>query len=133
VAIADVHIDETNADPVFELVAWNLLSCTNTRFALACSIDGTLPNTPYLFLFSDLEEPPVRQLSYALTKTALRISNLIPSYESKVQNLILDYLGRVQDAFIDTIAMEGLYPFDFVSCPRCKRPAFRGSGSHWLL
>ena len=39
-AIADLHIDQANVESVFDVVAQNLLSCSNTRFALACSIDG---------------------------------------------------------------------------------------------
>src|SRR5579859_4075042 len=69
----------------------------------------------------DLEEPPVRQLSYSLTKTALRISNLFPNYESKVQNLFLDYLVRVRDAFGDSISREGLqFPLAYLMLQMLK-------------
>jgi hypothetical protein len=43
-----------------------------------------------------------------LTKAAVRISDLLPTFESKVQNLFLDYLGRVRSALADSISKEGL-------------------------
>jgi len=39
-ALADLQIDDTTAQSLFDLVAHNLPNCCNFKFALACSIDG---------------------------------------------------------------------------------------------
>jgi len=39
-ALADLQIDDTNIQSLFDLVAHNLSNCCNFKFALACSIDG---------------------------------------------------------------------------------------------
>jgi hypothetical protein len=39
-ALADIQINDTTAQSLFDLVSHNLPSCCNIKFALACSIDG---------------------------------------------------------------------------------------------
>ena len=39
-ALADLRIDDTTAESLFDMVAHNLTNCCSFKFALACSVDG---------------------------------------------------------------------------------------------
>jgi hypothetical protein len=39
-ALADIQINDTTAQSLFDLVAHNIPNCCTFKFALACSMDG---------------------------------------------------------------------------------------------
>jgi hypothetical protein len=109
--LAEVRIDGGTGEAFFETVAANLRNCSDYKFALACSIDGTEDNSPdrdyTLTVVLDLEDPPIRQLSYSLTKTLFRIPEAIPSLEPKAQGTFLDLLQKIHSAFTNATETQG--------------------------
>jgi hypothetical protein len=55
----------------------------------------------------DLEDTPIRQLSYSLTKTLFRISSAAPVLEVKAQEALLELLEKIRSAFSNSLQHQG--------------------------
>ena len=108
-ALADLRIDDTTAESLFDMVAHNLTNCCSFKFALACSVDGMAFLYDRLIVVIDLEDPPSRQLSYSLAKMLFRVSAMIPVLENKAQQAFLDHLEKVRTSFTNSITNQGLF------------------------
>jgi len=62
----------------------------------------------------DSEDPPVRQLSYSLTKTLFKISAILPTLEIKAQEAFLDLLGKIRCAFHSATSTQGSHAYHSV-------------------
>jgi hypothetical protein len=55
----------------------------------------------------DLDDPPIRQLSYSLTKKLFEIPSITSNLEGKAQETFLGLLEKVRSAFAKATSTEG--------------------------